>query len=304
MDTDRTRLFTVANLLAYHVARSDAPLADRLLQAELGSLLAMHRRQESVASLGLDAFLNRIRLAAMSGGAGAAIHAIDCCLERVHQENDRQDSLLYGVPIFAGSDLDRLHELLRIEKILIAWRSGKLSAMDERSARCLVSECSGSWAQLKDEVQFRLRLETTGPSGYSIAPGDTFKRALHRGLVYVDQVDPPAEDLVLKVICDGTRRLEEMSFVCPSTPHLWARTALRWFGSRAAECVPAAEKAVALTEARMRKAIARDLDASVGTPTPTVGIGDASAILKYTDPIIALLERASHYEGWPVADDR
>lgn len=261
-DEDRTRLFTVANLVAYHVARSvGAPLADRILRAELSCLLALSRTSQCVpvAGLGLDPFLNRIRLAALTGEVDAALRGIDDCLSgRADRSRDGEDSLLYGVRLFAGSDRNQLQDLLRSEKILVAWRSGRLSAMDGKSARRLVAQCSERSAQLRVEVELRLRLGEAAPPAYSLAPGDTLKSALHRALVYVDQLDPPLEDLPLKVTLRGLERLDEMSFLCLSTPHLWARTALRWFASCAVDHVPIAEHAVSEAHTRISETAARD----------------------------------------------
>jgi hypothetical protein len=120
-------------------------------------------------------------LAAFNGEVNAALLAIDDCLNRSDCSRDGGDGgLLHGVRLFTGSDRDRLHDLLRSEKVLIAWRSGRLSAMGDASARELVARCSERWAQLRFEVELRLRLEGTSPPRYSLAPGDTLKRALHR----------------------------------------------------------------------------------------------------------------------------
>ena len=267
-------------------------------RGRLDSLLALSttRRSARVGDLGLDPFLNRVRLAAFNGEVDAALLAIDDCLNnRADYSRDGDDGgLVHGVRLFTGSDRDRLHDLLRSEKVLIAWRSGRLSAMGDAAARELVARCSERWVQLRFEVELRLRLEGTSPPRYSLAPDDTLKRALHRALIYIDQLAPPPDDVLLNVTSRGLERLAEMSFVCPSTPHLWARTALRWFASCAVDHVPVAEHAVSEAHTRMSEEVVRNLDALVGAPPANGRGGGTSVGIEHANLIIDLLERTSH----------
>jgi hypothetical protein len=288
-----TTLFTVANLVAYHVTRTDGPeAADRLLRAELTCLLALSSVQSPnfVARLGSDPILNRIRLTALSGGVDAALTAIDRCLDCAHF-SARPEPLLYGLELLADSDRERFAALLRGEKLLIMWRSGRLSATHERLAAELIQQCSEGTPQLRAELEQRLSLEITSGPSFSLAPGDTLKRALHRALVYIDALDPVPHRLLTDVISRGLLRLGEMTFVSPGTPDLWARTALRWFTSRSPGLVSIAQTAAQQAHARLIGSTARDLDNLVGPPSPN---SSAAAVVgsENTNRLMGLLQRA------------
>jgi hypothetical protein len=294
---DRTRLIAAANLVAYHVARTaGVPLADQILRLELNWLLDLQvvARCPTEAHLGLDAFVNRIRLAASTGRADAALCAIDKCLSgSTDPLQNGKDCLLHGIQLFTGLDRSRLLDLLGFEKAFIAWRSGKLSAMNDESANRLVDQCGDSWPQLQFELRLRLQLERATRTEFWLDSSDTLKRALHRALVYVDQIDPPPEELLLEIIPNGIERIDEMSFVCPSTAHLWARTASRWLALNAAENFSIAEYAVSATQANIAEEAKRSLDHIMGPPSPNF-ISDGSSLgAEYAIMIIDLLRKLS-----------
>jgi hypothetical protein len=289
-----TVLFKVANLVAYHVARSDGPgAADGLLRAELACLLDLSSMQSAnlVARLGSDPILNRMRLTALSGGVDAALSAIDRCLDCA-QFSTSPESLLYGLELLADSDRQNFAAMLRVEKLLIMWRSGRLSAMHERLAAELIQQCSEGAPQLRAELEQRLSLETPFGPSFSLAPGDTLKRALHRALVYIDALDPVPDGLLTEVISRGLVQLGEMTFVSPGTPDLWARTALRWFISRSSRHISIAQVAARQAHARLIGSTARDLDSSVGSPSPH---GSAAGVIgsENVNRVMGLLQRAS-----------
>lgn len=289
-----THLFKVANLVGYHVARTDGPAAaDELLRAELTCLLSLARVQTPnlVASLGSDPFLNRIRLTALSGGADAALAAIDRCLDCTHLSAS-PTSLLYGLELLADSDSRHLAGLLRLEKLLIMWRSARLSAMPKRPAAELIQQCSAGAPQLRAELEQRLSLETASRPSFSLTSGDTLKRALHRALVYIDALDPAAHRLLTSVIGRGLTQLGEITFVSSGTPDLWARTALRWFTARSPEHVAIAQRAAEHAHARLIDSTKSDLDSFVGQPFSN---SPAAAVVgsQHISRLMGLLQRAS-----------
>lgn len=289
-----SHLFKVANLVAYHVARTEGPAAaDRLLRAELGCLLILSSVQcpNLAVRLGSDPFLNRIRLTALFGGTEAALTAIDRCLDNAHQSAS-PESLLYGLELFADSDSQHLAGLLRLEKLLIMWRSGLLSTMRKPLAAELIQQCGAGAPQLRAELEQRLWLETTSGASFSLAPGDTLKRALHRALVYVDALDPAPDRLLTEVISRGLVRLGEMTFVSPGTPDLWARTALRWFTARSPGLVSIAQMATEHAHAGVIGSAEIDLDSFVGWPSPN---SSAAALVNFEhiNRLMGLLQRAS-----------
>jgi hypothetical protein len=290
-----TDLFKVTNLLAYHLARTDGPVAgDGLLRAELACLLSLSSRQSPnlVARLGSDPFLNRIRLAALSGGVDVALTDIDRCLDCSHFAATSPESLLYGLELFADSDGQHLAALLKVEKLLIMWRSGRLSSMHERAAAELIQHCSEGAPQLRAELEQRLSLETTSGPVFALVPGDTLKRALHRVLVYTDALDPAANRLLVEVMTQGLARLGEMTFVAPGTPDLWARTALRWLNCRSPRHVSTAQAAAQQAHARLGGSTESDLDSFVGPP-PRDKSTAAVAVSEHTNRLMDLLQTAS-----------
>jgi hypothetical protein len=293
----RAQLFAVANLVAYHVARSvGGPLADRVLCAQLESLVTA-TRGDDVARLALDPFLNRLRLAAMVGEVDAALAGVDECLTTevgVAGDSRPTDGLRYGIELFAGPDRIQLHDLLRTERLLILWRSGRLSALPSRTAGRLVAEYGAHFAMLRAEVDLRLRLARGAPPPYALVPGDTLKRAMHRALVYLDQPDPgQQDDLLVEVVRRGLEQLDVMTFVCPSTAHLWARTALRWVAPRVPDHEPTARRAMALAQARVTAIAHSTLDSVVGPPSTSDAHRATVVGVEHAHQIIDLLQRAS-----------
>ena len=289
--------FAVANLVAYHVASAGATaLADKVLLAELRCLLALSRNSPDPhgAELGFDPFLNRIRLAALTGRAEVAAAAIDECLNSSDgYESGDGGSLLYGDRLFAGVERERLNDLLRSEKLLITWRGGWLSMMDRESANSFVAQHAEPSSQLRVEIELRLRLGAPDPPEFSVDRSASLKRALHRALIYVDQLDPRPDDLLLAVTRAGLERLNEMSFICPSTSERWARTALRWFAAHAADRVPFAEDAVSQVRKRISERVARSLDAVAGPPSPNGPPAGGSVAVEHVAYVLDFLERAS-----------
>jgi hypothetical protein len=290
-------LVTVANLVAYHVARSgDVPLADRILRAELSYLQVRSAAtpRATRAQLALDPFLNRIRLAAMTGEVDAALAAIDGCLggDRNPAPQDDRD-LRYAAGLFAGPARAELHDLLRAEKLFVTWRSGRLSAMPSRSAHQLVAECAGPSTPLRDELELRLQLGAADPPGYRVRPSDTLKRALHRAVVHVDEIDPMPDDRLADVVRRGLEHLHAMSFVCPGTPRLWARTAHRWLAAHSLDGAELAEQALSRADAKVAAAVARGLDQLLGAPFTGDPRGATSSAAEHAEQVVALLETLS-----------
>jgi sulfatase maturation enzyme AslB (radical SAM superfamily) len=95
-----------------------------------------------------------------------------------------------------------------------------------------------------------------------------------------------------EVISRGLVQLGEMTFVSPGTPDLWARTALRWFISRSSRHISIAQVAARQAHARLIRSTARDLDSSVGSPSPN---GSAAGVIgsENVNRVMGLLQRAS-----------
>lgn len=279
------RLFTVANLLAYQAARSlGAKSAERLLSAQIGCLLTLadDGAELPVGHLGFDPVLNRIRLAAQSGRVDEALSGIDACLGGSESR------------LFADADRPELDRLLRLEKLLIMWRSGRLATADPAAARALIVECGAGALPLTMELELRLRLgRTPAPPPFALEPGDTLKRALHRALVHIDELAPAAQPTITTIVLRGLDQLPAMSFVSAGTPLRWASIARRWFASNAADLVPAADRALALARERIASAVARDLDAAFGPPSPRAPKGDSTLLVSHIEHVVRLLDRAT-----------
>lgn len=289
---DVTTLFVVANLVAYYLARvGESVRADALLYSEIVCARAILPPQDR--ALALDAFVNRIRLAAMNVGPQAVLAIIDLLLDSAGVEETDARGLAFGLTDMNGSDATMLRSFLRCEREILLLTVGPDEA-DEYDEDEFSKVHDRTLELVRAEASMRRQIRKRPDQSFHLRPNDTLRRATYRALVYIDEGGEASTELLSQVLRCGLTRIQEMSFVCPSTPRLWARTAHKWAADAGADILSLAGEVRLRAEHDATAVSLGNLTRLLGAPSARGRLG---SIPESADRLQLLIDRFSEREG-------